>query len=369
MSRVLVTGADGFIGRNLSAVLAPREGARIIPVTRSSSEPDLVAGVAIADVVVHLAGTNRPHEVTEFAAVNADFTGRLCDAIRRAGRPVPLILASSAQAELDNPYGRSKRKAEDHVFRLHAEAGSPVAVYRLPGVFGKWARPNYNSVVATFCHSTAHGLPLNIHDPQAQLRLVHVDDVMQDFLRRIEGDWPMDGRASVAPVYESTVGEIAELVRSFRASRDTLLIERVGTGLIRALYSTYISYLPPEQFSYRVPKYGDPRGVFAEVLKTPDCGQFSFFTARAGVTRGSHYHHTKTEKFVVIRGRARFRFRQILDGRTFELTVDGETPEVVETVPGWAHDITNIGDSDMVVMLWANEVFDRQRPDTFPSQL
>ena len=287
----------------------------------------------------------------------------------RPGGRVPLILASSAQAELDNPYGRSKRMAEEHVFRLHAEAGSPVAVYRLPGVFGKWARPNYNSVVATFCHNTAHGLPLNIHDPQAQLRLVYVDDVVQDFLRRIEGDWPADGRAKVAPVYETTVGEVAELVCSFRATRDTLMIERVGTGLIRALYSTYISYLPPEQFSYKVPKYGDPRGVFAEVLKTPDCGQFSFFTAHPGVTRGSHYHHTKTEKFVVIRGTARFRFRHILDGRTFELTVDGETPEVVETVPGWAHDITNVGDSDMVVMLWANEVFDRQRPDTFASRL
>jgi UDP-2-acetamido-2,6-beta-L-arabino-hexul-4-ose reductase len=326
-------------------------------------------GIAVADVVVHLAGTNRPRDEREFAEGNGDFTRRVCEAIREAGRPLPLILASSAQAELDNPYGRSKRLAEDHVFRLHGETGSPVAVYRLPGVFGKWARPNYNSVVATFCHNTAHGLPLSIHDPQARLRLVYIDDVVHDFLRRIEGDWPRDGWSTVAPVYETTVGEVAELVRSFRATRDTLMIERVGTGVIRALYSTYISYLPPEQFAYKVPKYSDQRGVFAEVLKTPDCGQFSFFTAHPGVTRGSHYHHTKTEKFVVIRGTARFRFRHILDGRAFELTANGETPQVVETVPGWAHDITNIGDSDMIVMLWANEVFERQRPDTFPSQL
>lgn len=369
MRHVLVTGANGFIGRNLSAVLTPRDDVQVTALTRASSVQDLAAGVAAADVVVHLAGTNRPREESEFVESNADFTARLCEEIRGARRPIPLILASSTQAELNNPYGRSKRMAEDHVLRLHAEAGSPVAVYRLPGVFGKWARPNYNSVVATFCHNTAHGLPLSIHDPKAQLRLVYIDDVLLDFLRRIEGDWPQDGWAAVAPTYETTVGEVAELVRSFRAIRDTLMIERVGTGLIRALYSTYISHLPPEQFSYKVPKYGDPRGLFAEVLKTRDCGQFSYFTAHPGVTRGSHYHHTKTEKFVVVRGTARFRFRHILDGRTFELTAKGETPEVVETVPGWAHDITNIGDSDMVVMLWANEVFDRQRPDTFPFEL
>jgi len=369
MPRILVTGADGFIGRNLTAFLAPREGVKVVPVSRANSWPDLAAGIAVADVVVHLAGINRPRAESEFAEGNSDFTRSVCEAIRKSGRPLPLIFASSTQAELDNPYGHSKRAAEEHVFRLHAEAGSPVAVYRLPGVFGKWARPNYNSVVATFCHNTAHGLPLDIHDPQALLRLVYIDDVVLDFLRRIEGDWPQDGWATVAPTYETTVGEVAELVRSFRAIRDTLMIERVGTGLTRALYSTYISHLPPEQFSYKVPKYGDSRGLFAEILKTPDCGQFSYFTAHPGVTRGSHYHHTKTEKFVVVRGTARFRFRHILDGRTFELTTNGETPEVVETVPGWAHDITNIGDSDMVVMLWANEVFDRQRPDTFPFEL
>lgn len=366
--RVAITGADGFIGRNLAAVLAPRADIEVIRITRATPAEELVAAIGIADAVVHLAGVNRPPEDDAFMPGNAGTARAVCEALRRSGRRTPLLLSSSTQAARDNPYGTSKRAAEDHVRALHGECGNPVAIYRLPGVFGKWARPNYNSVVATFCHNVVHGLPLSINDPAAELRLVHVDDVVADFIRRIDGDWPADGHAEVHPIHRSTVGEVAALLRAFRATRDTLMIERVGTGFVRALYSTYVSYLPPEQFSYRVPKYGDARGLFAEILKTPDCGQFSFFTAPPGVTRGAHYHHTKTEKFVVVRGKARFRFRHIADGRSFELVVDGAEPEVVETVPGWAHDITNVGDSDMVVMLWANEVFVRERPDTFPCQ-
>ena len=367
--RLVITGAGGFIGGNVVAALAPRAAVEVLAVTRATSADELNAAVAGADAVVHLAGTNRPVDESEFMTANAGTTQQACDAIRRSGRRIPILLSSSTQASLDNAYGASKRAAEDCVLALLREVGCPVAVYRLPGVFGKWARPNYNSVVATFCHNMVHGLPLSIHDPASELRLVYIDDVVADFFRRLDGDWPAEGWAEVQPVYNTTVGEVAELVRAFRATRDTLTIQRVGTGFVRALYSTYISYLPPEQFSYRVPKYGDSRGMFAEVLKTPDCGQFSFFTAHPGVTRGNHYHHTKTEKFIVLRGTARFRFRHIVDGRNFELVVDGAVPEVVETVPGWAHDITNVGDSELVVMLWANEVFDRQRPDTYASTL
>lgn len=365
--RVVVTGAGGFIGRNLAAALATRPDVEVVPVTRATSPADAQTAIASADAVVHLAGVNRPPDQSQFMPGNAGSALQVCEAIRSSGQRIPLLLASSSQASRDNPYGVSKRAAEDHVFALHRDFGSPVAVYRLPGVFGKWARANYNSVVATFCHNTVHGLTLTINN--AGLELVYIDDVVTDFIRRLDGEWPADGRAEVQPVYRTTVGEVARLISAFRAMRDTLTVERVGTGLVRALYSTYISYLPPEQFSYKVPKYGDQRGLFAEVLKTPDCGQFSFFTAHPGVTRGGHYHHSKTEKFVVLQGRARFRFRHVLDGRSFELMVDGSEPEVVETVPGWAHDITNIGDSDMVVMLWANEVFDRQRPDTYACAL
>ena len=367
--RVLITGSRGFIGRNLSFALAERGGFEILTFDRKDPPELLRKRVADADAVVHLAGVNRPQDPAEFMTGNVGLTGELCAAIEASGRPVPLLLASSIQAERDNVYGSSKRAAEQACGELALRTANPVAIYRLPNVFGKWCRPNYNSVVATFCHNVVHGLPLAIHDAAAELQLVYVDDVVADFIRRLDGQWPPDGRAEVEPMYRTTVGEVAELVRTFRATRDTLIIERVGTGFVRALYSTYISYLPPEQFSYRLPSYNDPRGSFAEVLKTPDCGQFSFFTAPPGVTRGSHYHHSKTEKFVVLSGKARFRFRQIVDGRAFELQVDGSEPHVVETVPGWAHDITNVGDTDMVVMLWANEVFDRQRPDTFASAL
>lgn len=363
--RVVITGADGFLGKNLRAALMELAGIEVLPITRANAASALEQAIAQADAVVHLAGVNRPQSADEFATGNADFTLSVCNAVRSTARPVPLLLSSSTQAERDNPYGASKRAAENHVFSLAADAGSPVAVYSLPNVFGKWARPNYNSAVATFCHNTVHGLPLAIHDPAAVVRLVYVDDVVADFLRRIDGDWPTDGRAEVAPVYEATVGELAQTIEAFRASRQSLMTAPVGTGLNRALYATYVSYLPPEKFTYDVPKYGDARGVFVEMLKTPDCGQFSFFTAHPGVTRGGHYHHTKTEKFLVIKGNARFGFRHILSGETFELVTSGDQPTIVESVPGWAHDITNVGGTELLVMLWANEVFNRARPDTY----
>ena len=363
--RIVITGADGFVGKNLRAALMERADSEMLPITRANTALELESAVARADAVVHLAGANRPPSTDEFAKINADFTLAVCNAVRASGRAVPVVLSSSTQVERANPYGASKRAAEDHVLALAAETRSPVAVYRLPNVFGKWARPNYNSVIATFCHNTVHGLPIAIHDPAAVVRLVYVDDVVADFLRRLNGDWPRDGRAEVTPEYEATVGDLARTIQSFRESRQTLMTEPVGSGLTRALYATYVGYLPPAQFAYDVPKYADARGVFVEMLKTPDCGQFSFFTAHPGVTRGGHYHHSKTEKFLVIKGEARYRFRHILSGETYELNTSGDQPTIVETVPGWAHDITNVGDTELVVMLWANEVFDRARPDTY----
>jgi UDP-2-acetamido-2,6-beta-L-arabino-hexul-4-ose reductase len=239
-------------------------------------------------------------------------------------------------------------------------------------VFGKWCKPNYNSAVATFCHNIARDLPIQVNDPSAALTLVYVDDVVRHFVQLMDGATVAvnsEDFSEVHPQYATTVGELAEQIRAFSASRQTLITERVGTGLVRALYSTYVSYLPPERFAYEVPRHGDARGMFVEMLKTPDSGQFSFFTAHPGITRGGHYHHSKTEKFLVIKGSARFKFRQMESGETYALDTSGEKPEVVETVPGWTHDITNIGNDEMVVMLWANEIFDRANPDTFTCPL
>jgi len=363
--RVLITGANGFIGKNLRAVLMARTNIVALPFGREASQDQLAHGVASADVVVHLAGVNRPESPAEFTVGNAELTHSLCAMIRDSRRPIPLLLASSIQAAGDSAYGASKRAAEAHVLKLYADTGNPVAVYRLPNVFGKWARPNYNSAVATFCHNTIHGIPLTIRDPVAPVQLAYVDDVVADFLKRVEGDWPQNAHAEVEPVYSTTVGRLAETIASFRNSRSTLVTEPVGTGLLRALYATYTSYLPPNQFTYDLPKHEDARGVFVEFLKTRDCGQFSFFSAHPGVTRGEHYHHTKTEKFLVVRGTARFAFRHIMTGEAHVLTVRGDEPRIVESIPGWAHNITNIGDSEMLVMLWANEVFDRAKPDTY----
>ena len=299
-------------------------------------------------------------------------TRALCDAVAgvaaTTGRMVPVVYTSSTQAARDNPYGQSKRAAEDALLALQRAHGVPVHVFRLPNVFGKWCRPNYTPAVATFCHSLARDLPIQINDPAAPVTLVYVDDVIDRFVQLIDGaDAALDaeGFATVTPQYTATVGQLAQHIQGFKDSRSTLTTERVGTGLLRALYATYVSYLPVESFAYAVPMYGDPRGVFAEMLKTPDCGQFSYFTAHPGITRGGHYHHSKTEKFLGIKGQARFKFRHMQTGQVHELLTSGDKAEIVETVPGWTHDITNIGQDEMVVMLWANEVFDRQRPDTF----
>lgn len=363
--RVLVTGAHGFIGKNLQMHLRERGGVEIVAFTRQHREadlPDLLEGV---EWVFHLAGINRPQDPSEFVTGNADLTQALCDAVKETGRDIPVVYTSSIQVERDNDYGTSKRAAEEALLKLNETTGCPVYLYRLPNVFGKWARPNYNSVVATFCHNIARDLPVQINDPQAVIKLVYIDDVVASFVALLDGVERSMPFAEVNPVYEITVGELADQLRRFKATRDNLITEPVGTGLTRALYSTYVSYLPPESFTYTVPQHGDERGVFVEMLKTPDAGQFSFFTAHPDVTRGGHYHHSKTEKFLVIKGEACFRFRHMLTGEFYELFTSGDKPEIVETVPGWTHDITNVGKDELVCMLWANEIFDRENPDTF----
>jgi len=363
--KVLVTGANGFIGKNLQMHLQERGGFEMVPFTREHTEQDLPGLLDGVDWIVHLAGINRPQDPAEFTTGNAGLTQALCNAVQAAGRSIPIIYSSSIQAERDNDYGTSKRAAENALLALHEATGNPVYIYRLANVFGKWARPNYNSAVATFCHNIARDLPVQINDPDAVVNLVYVDDVIASFLSLLGGEPQVGPFATVKPVYQITVGELASQLNRFKATRDNLITEPVGTGLVRALYSTYVSYLPPERFTYAVPQHGDERGVFVEMLKTPDAGQFSFFTAHPGVTRGGHYHHSKTEKFLVIKGKACFRFRHMITGEFYELFTDGAKPEIVETVPGWTHDITNVGEDELVCMLWANEIFDRDNPDTF----
>ena len=374
--KVLITGANGFVGKNLQLHLAERKDVQVVCFTRSDNVAQLPALLKGVDFVFHLAGVNRPQDPAEFLVGNVDLTHALCHATAAVylttGKKVPIIFTSSTQTDRNNGYGDSKVKAENALFALQRAYGVPVHVFRLPNVFGKWCKPNYNSVVATFCYNIVRGLPIKVNDPEASVTLVYVDDLVGRFVQLMDGaDASVDegGFATFAPQYTTTVGELARQFQGFKNSRDTLMTERVGTGLMRALYATYVSYLPVESFAYTVPQHADPRGVFVEMLKTPDYGQFSYFTAHPGITRGGHYHHSKTEKFLVIKGQARFKFRHMQTGQTHELATTGDKPEVVETVPGWTHDITNIGPDEMVVMLWANEVFDRSKPDTYACPL
>ena len=374
--KILITGANGFVGKNLQLHLAERKDVQVVCFTRDDGMKQLPALLQGVDFVFHLAGVNRPQDPLEFTTGNADLTQALCqgvcDVAEASGKKIPIICTSSIQAGRDNPYGQSKLAAEEALKSATFSHGIPVHIFRLPNVFGKWCKPNYNSAVATFCHNIARDLPIQVNDPAAPVTLVYVDDVIERFVQLMDGaDAAVgpDGFASVAPQYTTTVGELARQIQAFKESRSNLMTERVGTGLMRALYATYVSYLPVESFTYAVPQYADPRGMFAEMLKTPDCGQFSFFTAHPGITRGGHYHHSKTEKFLVIKGQARFKFRHMQTGQLHELVTSGEKSEIVETVPGWTHDITNIGADEMIVMLWANEVFDRARPDTFTCPL
>lgn len=363
--KVLVTGSEGFIAKNLLVRLF-EEKISYDQYSHGDSVESLKNKLKTVDFVIHLAGVNRPEKPEEFALGNADLTKTLCDIIVDENLQLPIIYSSSIQALIDNPYGRSKKAAEKHLENYSLASSAPVYCFRFPNVFGKWSRPNYNSAVATFCYNTVHNLPIKVNDPDAMINLVYIDDVVERFISLLRSQSLLTSfeLSQVSPVYQITVGALKTQLDIFKNSRTTGIIEPVGTDLTRALYSTYLSYLQPTDFHYPLVKHEDPRGVFVEILKTKTSGQFSFFTAHPGITRGGHYHHSKNEKFLVIKGTAQFRFRHIITNDFYELRTSGEEPQVVETVPGWSHDITNTGDGDMVVMLWANEIFDPEKPDT-----
>lgn len=366
MTSVLVTGAAGFIGANLVEALRRRTDVEVTALDREDGPDALDRALTTTDVIYHLAGVNRPADDAEFGHVNEGLTRRVVAALERLGRIPKLVFTSSTQAELDNAYGRSKRQAEDALRAWADRAGAPLAVYRLPGVFGKWCRPNYNSVVATFCHNCARDLPVTVTDPGRSLALVHVGDVVEAFLRHLDGPVPEMGFAAVEPVFSTTVGALLATIQTFRDHRQTLQLPDLSDPFTRRLYTTYVSQLPADGFAYGLPRREDARGALAEFLKSPSLGQIFVSRTHPGVTRGNHYHDAKTEKFLVVGGDAVIAFRHRVTGETVRYPVSGSEFRVVDIPSGWAHSITNTGERELIVLFWASEPFDAARPDTHP---
>lgn len=364
---VLVTGSQGFLGKNLVVHLVETGRFSVLEVHRGSTSEQLADALQNCDVVVHLAGVNRPIDESQFTIDNTEFTKKLLSDLAEAN-PVPVIFASSSQANLDNPYGASKRQAEELVRMYGANTGQRVDILRLPNVFGKWCRPNYNSVVATFVHNVSRGIELSVHDENRILDLVYIDDVVELLRSIIDGEIAGDDLRP-REVHRISVGSLAAIIKQMHDARKRGEVLNVGNGLLRAIYATYVAALAPTEFTYRLLPHKDVRGSFTEIIRTPSSGQVSYLTAVAGATRGSHFHHSKIEKFVVVTGQARFRFRCLMSGATHEVNVSAEVPEVVESIPGWVHDITNTGASELVVLIWANEVFDPAAPDTYQQEV
>ena len=393
--KILITGAHGFVGQNLRAALEEiraghdRRADHVLCgdpaeitvnlIGRENCPEELDAFCKDCDFVFHLAGVNRPQDPAEFMRGNRDLTGRLLEALRRHNNRCPILLSSSIQASLEgrfqgSPYGESKRAGEELLFQYARETGAQALVYRLPNVFGKWCRPNYNSAVATFCHNTANDLPIQINDPAVPMELVYIDDVVEEFLQALRGcgHRAEDGTYRVPVVHRASLGRIAETILSFPKLRESLEVPKLDDPLTKKLYSTYLSYLPAERFACGLRMNEDPRGSFTELIRTPDRGQFSVNVSRPGVTKGQHWHHTKNEKFIVVKGEALIQLRRVgaqADGTPYpvvEFRVSGRRIQAVEMIPGYTHNIINLSQTEeLVTLMWANEPFDPARPDTF----
>lgn len=364
---VLVTGAEGFVGRNLCVTLACITELTVLKFDLSNTQDELSEFASRADLVFHLAGVNRPSNADDFEIGNADFTEHLLSLLRTEGRKIPIVLCSSSQAALDNPYGISKRHAEESVFLYGRETGAEVFVYRLPNLFGKWCRPNYNSAVATWCHNIAHDQPIQVRDPGALLTLAYVDDVVSEFLAAFNGQANrlVSGYCAVPTTYTRSLGHITELLYSFEKSRATLQVPGQADDFSKRLYATFLSYLPTERFGYDLSMNTDGRGSFTEFLKIPGHGQVSVNVSKPGITKGNHWHHTKVEKFVVVSGQGVIRLRKLNESAVLEYVVSGDKLRVIDISPGYTHNIENVGNTDMVTIMWASEPFDPNKPDTF----
>ncbi|MDO5310039.1 MAG: capsular polysaccharide biosynthesis protein CapF [Planctomycetia bacterium] len=375
--KILITGAKGFVGRNLVAELCNiRDGkARNYDLTSDleimqydvDSDPSqLDAYCREADFVFNLAGVNRPKDPSEFMTGNFGFASTLLDTLKKYGSQAPVMISSSTQAALDNPYGQSKKAGEELLFNYSRETGAPVLVYRFPNLFGKWCRPNYNSVIATFCHNVANDLPIQINDPNVELTLAYIDDVVAELINALQGRATRQGEFCAVPVtHKVTLGRIADLIRSFAQMRVDKSVPDLSDPFVKKLHATYTSYLPVDKFSYPLEMHCDARGSFTEILRTVDRGQFSVNVSKPGITKGEHWHHTKNEKFLVASGRGVIRFRKLNDDKIYEYFVSGDKLEVVDIPVGYTHNIENLGDTDMVTFMWCSECFDTARPDTF----
>ena len=377
MKKILITGSQGFIGKNLIAALNNIKEGKAKHETLTSdisllefdvdTDPNLLDSYCKeADFVFHLAGINRPKEQSEFMEGNFGFTSQLLDTLRKHRNACPIMLSSSIQAEMDNPYGASKKAGEELFLAYGKETGAKVYVYRFPNVFGKWCRPNYNSAVATFCYNIAHDLPIQVNDSNVMMTLVYIDDVVKELINALSGKENRIGNYCEVPVVHSeTLGSIVDLIHSFKASRENRSIPNMGDAFTKKLHATYLSYLPTDQFSYPLKMNVDNRGSFTEIIRTMDRGQFSVNISKPGITKGQHWHHTKNEKFVVVSGKGVIRFRRIDSDEIIEYFVSGDQIEVVDIPVGYTHNIENLGDSDMVTIMWCNEVFDPENPDTY----
>lgn len=385
-SPILITGSGGFVGRNLVATLQTRGYTDLMLFEKDDTPETLADYCRRAAFVVHLAGINRPKDPSEFYSGNAGLTDTMLSLLEEAGSRAPVLVTSSIQAALDNDYGKSKLQAEQAIFAHGQRTGAPVFVFRMEGVFGKWCRPNYNSVVATFCHNVAHGLPIQVRDPAYSLPLVYIDDVVAcilDAMEKGEAIRDDEGICRIHPVHTVTLGQLAETIQNFAKARGGKAAQALGTdglptlevpdlaadSFTKKLYSTYLSYLPTDEFVYDLNMHCDNRGSFTEFLRTPERGQVSVNISKPGIVKGNHWHHTKNEKFLVVKGEGIIRFRQIFSDEVIEYHVSGEKLQVVDIPCGYTHNIENVGDGEMVTVMWANEAFDPEHPDTFAMQV
>ncbi len=376
--KILITGAKGFVGKNLSAELKNiRDGKdKSFSLTNDleicefdiDTDKSLLDGFCRdCDFVFNLAGVNRPQNEEDFMNGNFGFASELLDTLKKYNNTCPVMLSSSIQAQLQNPYGISKKAGEDLFFEYGRETGAKILVYRFPNVFGKWCRPNYNSAVATFCNNIANDLPITVNDRNHKMTLVYIDDVVAELINALTGNETKDGEFCRVPTEHSvTLGEIVDLLYSFKESRETKAVPDMTDGSFsKKLYSTYLSYLPTDKFSYPLKMNVDNRGSFTEILRTVNNGQFSVNISKPGITKGQHWHHTKNEKFLVVSGTGVIRFRKIGEDKVYEYFVSGDKLEVVDIPTGYTHNIENLGTDDMVTFMWCNECFNPDKPDTF----